>query len=184
MRPLIFVALLAFVAVSDAAAVRAAETPKRTGAVATAAEGSPAASADTPTARAEGAAAAVQLPVGVPYSYDSDGRRDPFVNLIAPTATETAKSAPRPTGSGLGAIRVEDLSVRGIMQGPQRLVAMIQGPDNRTYLIHQGDKLADGAVKTITPQGLVLVQDVSDPRAKEKTREVRKLLRALEDEKE
>lgn len=70
------------------------------------------------------------------------------------------------------------------MQGPERLVAMIQGPDNRTYLIHQGDKLADGAVKSITPQGLVLVQDVSDPRAKEKTREVRKLLRALEDEKE
>ena len=61
---------------------------------------------------------------------------------------------------------------------------MVQGPDNRTYLIHQGDKLADGVVKSITPQGLVLVQDVSDPRASDKTREVRKALRTSEDEKE
>jgi len=74
--------------------------------------------------------------------------------------------------------------VRGIMQSRERLVAMVQGSDNRTYLIHQGDKLADGVVKSITPQGLVLVQDVSDPRAKEKTREVRKLLKSPDDEKE
>jgi hypothetical protein len=70
------------------------------------------------------------------------------------------------------------------MQSRERLVAMVEGPDNRTYVIHQGDKLADGVVKIITPQGLVLVQDVSDPRAKDKTREVRKLLRSPEDEKE
>jgi Tfp pilus assembly protein PilP len=76
------------------------------------------------------------------------------------------------------------MSVRGIMQSRERLVAMVQGSDNRTYLIHQGDKLADGVVKSITPQGLVLVQDVSDPRAKEQSREVRKLLRSPEDEKE
>ena len=153
MRPLIFVALLAVVTVADAAVARAAETPKRTGAVATAAEPNPAANADTPAAPADGAVSAVPFPTGMPYSYNADGRRDPFVNLIAPTTTETAKAAPRPTGSGLGAIRVEDLSVRGIMQGPQRLVAMIQGPDNRTYLIHQGDKLADGAVKRATLMG-------------------------------
>ena len=70
------------------------------------------------------------------------------------------------------------------MQSRERLVAMVQGADNRTYLIHQGDKLADGVVKSITPQGLVLVQDVSDPHATEKTREVRKQLRTPEDDKE
>lgn len=182
MRSLVFVASLALVTAANLAVARASETPKRNSAVPTAADRSPVPPADTPAAT-ESAVEAVPLPAGAPYSYNSDGRRDPFVNLIAPTSTET-KAAPRPAGSGLGAIRVEDLSVRGIMQGPERLVAMIQGPDNRTYLIHQGDKLADGAVKSITPQGLVLVQDVSDPRAKEKTREVRKLLRALEDEKE
>jgi hypothetical protein len=39
-------------------------------------------------------------------------------------------------------------------------------------------------VKSITPQGLVLIQEVDDPRASEHTREVRKPLRSAEDDKE
>lgn len=119
-----------------------------------------------------------------PYNYDADGRRDPFLSLTGGGSGSDAKALPKPTVAGIAGIRIDELSVRGIMQSRERLVAMVQGPDNRTYLIHQGDKLADGVVKSITPQGLVLVQDVSDPRAKEKTRDVRKLLRSPEDEKE
>ena len=48
----------------------------------------------------------------------------------------------------------------------------------------EGDKLADGVVKTVTPQGLVVLQDISDPLSAQKQREVRKLLRSLEDAKE
>jgi hypothetical protein len=58
---------------------------------------------------------------------------------------------------------------------------MIKGPDNRTYIVHQGDKLADGTIKSITPQGLVLLQEVNDPLSLVKQREIRKLLRSLED---
>ncbi|MBS1819389.1 MAG: pilus assembly protein PilP [Acidobacteria bacterium] len=130
-------------------------------------------------------AAAPQTPApepAAPYNYNADGRRDPFLSLIG--GGGDAKPAPRQATAGLGGIRVDELSVRGIMQSRERLVAMVQGPDNRTYLIHQGDKLADGMVKSVTPQGLVLVQDVNDPRAREKSREVRKPLRSPEDEKE
>jgi Tfp pilus assembly protein PilP len=139
----------------------------------------PAAAAAADTARAA-APATVDGPVAGPYSYQVDGRRDPFQSL---TATTTDDKAPRPTGAGIAGIRVDELSVRGVMRSRERLVAMVTGPDNRTYVVHQGDKLADGTVKSINPQGLVLMQDVADPRAKEKTREVRKLLRS-EDEKE
>ncbi len=145
----------------------------------------PAAAPATPTAPVGDAKPSVSTPsfpsTGA-YSYSVDGRRDPFQNL-AGTGGDS-KTPPKPTAAGIAGIRVDELSVRGIMQSRDRLVAMIQGPDSRTYLIHPGDKLADGAVKSITPQGLVLVQDVSDPRAKEKTREVRKALRVSEDEKE
>ena len=79
---------------------------------------------------------------------------------------------------------VGDISVRGVMQTRDALVAMVQGPDNRTYLVHQGDKLADGVIKTVTPQGLVVMQDINDPLSTQKQREVRKLLRSLEDTKE
>ena len=118
----------------------------------------------------------------VPYIYDPADRRDPFVGLIGTGGDST--SAPKRTGEGIAAMKVDEVSVRGIMQSRDRFVAMVTGPDNRTYLIHQGDKLADGVVKSVMPDGLVLLQDVTDPRATEKTREVRKLLRSAEDEKE
>ena len=146
---------------------------------------SPAVAPATPNAPAIPAKPSVStpaFPVTGAYSYSVDGRRDPFLNLTG--SGGDSKTPPKPTAAGIAGIRVDELSVRGIMQSRDRLVAMIQGPDSRTYLIHQGEKLADGAVKSITPQGLVLVQDVSDPRAKEKTREVRKALRVSEDDKE
>ena len=77
-----------------------------------------------------------------------------------------------------------EISVRGILQSRGALVAMVQGPDNRTYIVHQGDKLLDGTIKTIMPTGLVVVQEVNDPLSLVKQREVRKLLRSLEDAKE
>jgi Tfp pilus assembly protein PilP len=115
------------------------------------------------------------------YTYRTDGRRDPFLNLLG-TGTEgklTSRKGEGPTGLTIG-----EITVRGVMQSRGALVAMIQGPDNKTYLVHQGDKLLDGTIKTVTPQGLVLVQEVNDPLSLIKTREVRKLLRSLEDAKE
>ena len=61
---------------------------------------------------------------------------------------------------------------------------MVQAPDKKTYVIHQGDKFADGVVKAVTTQGLVIVQDVNDPLSLVKQREVRKMLRSLEDAKQ
>ena len=63
------------------------------------------------------------------------------------------------------------------------LVAMIEGPDKRTFIVHQGDKLLDGTIKSITPQGLIVEQAVNDPLSLVKRREIRKLLKTLEDTK-
>ena len=53
---------------------------------------------------------------------------------------------------------------------------MVQGPDNRTYMLRQGDQLADGAVQAVTAEGLVIVQEVNDPLSLVKQRVVRKPL--------
>jgi Tfp pilus assembly protein PilP len=132
-------------------------------------------------APAQPAPAASAPPAQDAYSYRADGRRDPFLNLMG-TGTEnriTSRKGEGPTGMTVG-----EISVRGVMQSRGALVAMIQGPDNKTYIVHQGDKLLDGSVKSVTPQGLVIVQEVNDPLSLIKTREVRKLLRSLEDAKE
>ena len=60
---------------------------------------------------------------------------------------------------------------------------MVQAPDSKTYIMRSGDKLMDGTIKAVTTQGLVIVQEINDPLSIEKQREVRKLLRSLEDAK-
>jgi Tfp pilus assembly protein PilP len=116
------------------------------------------------------------------YTYQAEDRRDPFVSLLG-TGTEPRTAMSR-KGEGTAGLTVGEISVRGVLQSQGALVAMIRGPDNKTYIVHPGDKLLDGTIKSITPQGLTVVQEVNDPLSLVKQREVRKLLRSLEDAKE
>ena len=116
------------------------------------------------------------------YSYQPDGRRDPFLSLVG-TGADPRSSLPRKT-EGPAGMTLGEISVRGIMQSRGTLVAMIQGPDTKTYIVHQGDKLLDGTIKSVIAQGLIVIQEVNDPLSLVKQREVRKLLRTLEDGKE
>ncbi len=114
------------------------------------------------------------------YTYAADGRRDPFLNLLS------AGAEPRAAGQrtdGPAGLMVAEISVRGVVQSKGALVAMVQSPDNKTYIMRTGDKLMDGTIKAVTTQGLVIVQDINDPLSIERQREVRKLLRSLEDAK-
>jgi Tfp pilus assembly protein PilP len=114
------------------------------------------------------------------YSYEPDGRRDPFMSLIG---AGSEPSLPSQRAEGPEGLLVSEVSVRGVLQSKNEYLAMVQGPDNKTYVIHQGDKFLDGVVKSVTAQGLVIVQDVNDPLSLVKQREVRKLLRSQEDSK-
>jgi Tfp pilus assembly protein PilP len=153
----------------------------------------PAAAAKPPAEKglaAPAPAAPVPPPAGTPppppppaeaYSYESGGRRDPFLNLLG-AGGDVKVSTKR--GDGSAALSVTEISVRGVMQSHGEMIAMVQGPDAKTYVVHQGDKFADGAIKSITAQGLIVVQEVNDPLSLVKQREVRKLLRTLEDSKQ
>lgn len=133
------------------------------------------------TGSGQGTQAPAQTPAES-YSYQPDGRRDPFLSLVG-TGSDPRSSSSRKT-EGPAGMTLAEISVRGVMESRGTLVAMIQGPDNKTYIVHQGDKLLDGTIKTITPQGLIVVQEVNDPLSLVKQREIRKLLRSLEDAKE
>ena len=134
-----------------------------------------------PAAQPSAAPKAGPAPAAESYVYEPDGRRDPFVSLLGNggDSRDTAKRIEGPAGMSVG-----EISVRGVLQGRGALVAMVQGPDNKTYLMHQGDKFLDGTIRSITPQGLIVVQDVHDPLSLVKQREIRKLLRSLEETKE
>ena len=119
-------------------------------------------------------------PAGETYTYDPAGRRDPFLSLVG--AGSLGPNQGR-RGEGAAGMTVAEISVRGVLQSRGKLIAMVMGPDNKTYIVHEGDRLLDGSIKSITPQGLVIEQEVNDPLSVVKQREVRKLLRGLEDAK-
>ena len=76
---------------------------------------------------------------------------------------------------GMGAVEAKLFAKEGAD------VALVAGPDGKTYTAHANDRLLDGLIRTVTPQGLVIMQEVNDPLSLVKQREVRKGLRAAED---
>jgi len=166
-------AVLLTIVTTTAPSVAHAQPP-----AASAAQAAPAPQAPPPAA-APPAPQASTPPQPEPYTYNPDGRRDPFLSLIG-TGGDTRGSAPSRRGDGAAGMLVAEISVRGVMQSRGALVAMIQGPDNKTYIVRAGDKLLDGTIKSVTPQGLIVVQEVNDPLSLVKQREVPKLLRSLE----
>lgn len=112
------------------------------------------------------------------YRYNPEGRRDPFVSLLAAGLESRSSGA---HSEGLAGLSVGEMSVRGIVQSRTGFVAMVQGPDARTYIVHVNDRLLDGRVSSMTAQDLVITQEVNDPLSLVKQREVRKPLRPLEE---
>jgi type IV pilus assembly protein PilP len=113
------------------------------------------------------------------YTYNPAGRRDPFVSLLRRGA-EVATSPTGPRPPGIAGLAVAEVSLRGTVKGRDGFVAMLQGADNKTYLVRPGDKLLDGTVRSIAPDSMVLLQSVNDPLSLETQREVRKVLRQAE----
>jgi Tfp pilus assembly protein PilP len=132
--------------------------------------------APAPQAAGQAVAPGPAVAEAEPYTYDPQGRRDPFVSLVG------RGSEPLPTSraAGVPGLLVSEVTVKGIIRDRNGFLAMIQAPDTKTYLVRSGDKLLDGGVKTITPDGVVFAQDVNDPLAVVKQREVPKRVRAAE----
>lgn len=123
------------------------------------------------------APAAPAAPAGEPYTYDPLGRRDPFVSLLS----RGIEPAGGKKVTGLAGLTTGEVMLRGIMQSRNSYVALISGPDGKTYSAHVNDRLLDGVIRSVTPQGIVIMQEVNDPLSLVKQREVRKGLRTAED---
>jgi Tfp pilus assembly protein PilP len=115
------------------------------------------------------------------FSYNAEGRRDPFVSLSRRGADERSNNGPR--ASGLAGIASSEVSLKGTLISRGGYVGILQGLDNRSYIVRVGDKLLDGSVRSISADGMVILQQVNDPLSLEKEREVRKLLRQTEEAK-
>jgi Tfp pilus assembly protein PilP len=147
-----------------------------------------AAAAQSPAPQATTGATATALPAAVVplepqgFDYEPEGRRDPFVSLVR-RGTDTARPAPGTRGPGLGGLETAEVTLRGTVQTGDGYLAMLAGADNRTYIVRIGDRLLDGTVRSITPNAIVILQEVSDPLSLDKQREVRKTIRQADEAK-
>ena len=103
------------------------------------------------------------------YHYDPQGRRDPFQSLIGPAPKLQAGQRP----AGPPGFLIDEIKQQGVVRTRQQgLVAMVNGPDNKGYLIKVGDKVLDGEVIRMTATSVVFRQEVNDPTQIERFREV------------
>jgi Tfp pilus assembly protein PilP len=117
------------------------------------------------------------------FTYDPEGRRDPFVSLLRRGTGVDLTSVAGPRPNGLKGLGTGEVTLKGTMASKGAYVAILQGSDARTYVVRPGEKLFDGTVRSITADSMVILQQVSDPLSKETQREVRKVLRQTEEAK-
>ena len=101
------------------------------------------------------------------YRYDPQARRDPFRSLIGPAPKLEGDRPP-----GVAGMMIDEMKLQGVVKTRQGLTAMVQGADNKGYLLRVGDKVLDGEVIRITTTSVVFRQEVNDPTRIERYREV------------
>jgi Tfp pilus assembly protein PilP len=78
------------------------------------------------------------------FSYDPEGRRDPFKNLMAGRDVKE-----KPGAGGLTQLSIGDMTLVGIVKSKGRLTAIVSGPQGFPHFVKTGDRFADGYVLDI-----------------------------------
>lgn len=77
-------------------------------------------------------------------SYDPEGRRDPFKNLMAGRDVKE-----KPGSGGLTQLSINDMTLVGIVKTKGRMTAIVSGPQGFPHFVKAGDRFADGYVLDI-----------------------------------
>lgn len=155
--------------------------------------------AATPEAAGESAAEPVEDPAALPrppldaemetggFSYQSEGRRDPFVSLQRPVAADRGPKTRKP---GMEGFLIQEVALKGVVRtagggtgiaAQPGFIATFLGADGKSYFVRMGQRLYDGVITAVDATSVTFRQDVTDPLSPVKSREVRKSLYASEE---
>jgi hypothetical protein len=122
------------------------------------------------------------------YTYNAQGRRDPFISMIKPVAPQGSKGV-RP--QGFPGFLIQEVALRGIVKTSEPgigsaakpgYIAVFQGADpTKSFFVTVGQRLFDGVITAIDASSVTFRQEVTDPLSPVKTRDVRKSLNASEE---
>jgi len=145
------------------------------------------AASTAPAAASTLAQAAPASAPGAGYSYDPEGRRDPFVSLQRPVAADRGPKTRKP---GMEGFLIQEVALKGIVRTTgggtglaqkSGFIAMFLGADGKSYFVTTGQRLYDGVITGVDATSVTFRQEVTDPLSPVKTREVRKSLYASEE---
>jgi type IV pilus assembly protein PilP len=110
------------------------------------------------------------------YTYESKGRRDPFMSLI--TATKE-KMQRKKRANPIENFDVDEIRLIAIVWDKQGSYAMITLPDGKSYTIRKGITLGlyGGKVEDITKDSVLIREQVKDYRGQLKTKDTQLKLR-------
>ena len=103
---------------------------------------------ETAAAPPPGAAQTVAPTPG--FTYNPEGRRDPFKDLL------TGRDLREKTATGEPQVFIDDLILFGIVKNKKTYTAMIGMPQGFPMFVKVGDKFTDGFVLSITESQVVL----------------------------
>lgn len=114
------------------------------------------------------------------FIYNPAGRRDPFVSLARPVATDDATNRPR--RPGIEGFLLQETSLKGVLKNIDGWIAILEGPDKKGYFVRVGQRMHDGVITAVDAAGLTFRQEITDPLSPAKSRDVRRLLNSAQEE--
>jgi Tfp pilus assembly protein PilP len=121
------------------------------------------------------------------FTYNSQGRRDPFVSLQRPVAADRGPKTRKP---GMEGFLIQEVALKGIVRttgggmgiaADPGFIATFLGADGKSYFVRNGQRLYDGVITAVDATSVTFRQEVTDPLSPVKSREVRKSLYASEE---
>lgn len=149
----------------------------------------PATSTPAPAQEAEGPKLGLEEFTETPggFTYNAQGRRDPFVSLLRPVSADRGLKTRKP---GMEGFLIQEIALRGIVRtggggtgvaAKPGYIAIFVGPTGSSYFVTTGQRLYDGVITAVDATTVTFLQEVTDPLSPVKTREVKKSLYASEE---
>lgn len=116
------------------------------------------------------------------YTYNPQGRRDPFVSLLKPVGPQ---GAPGQRPPGMSGFLIQEVALKGIVKQTGQgygaadkagYIAMFLGTDGKSYFVTVGQRLFDGEIIAIDAANVTFRQEVTDPLSPVRTREIKQSL--------
>jgi Tfp pilus assembly protein PilP len=112
------------------------------------------------------------------FSYNPEGRRDPFWNLLQGKSVKDNREAIE----GIAGLMIDELELEGIVSANGVFKALLKGPDTRPYMVGIGDKVYDGEVVAMDRNSVSFKKSLTVALGGQKDRIIIKTLNPEEEE--